>query len=152
MTLVVAKRRLRTAVLIVSSVALAASCKVRLIDSYNKESEESLLSTYGKVEHLFDGMRQAVADDSSRKYAVFAPQYAAINEAIQVEILREAARPLNDESQGIVARIDTLFTKYREEHRAKNTFDATLVPIHRNNLRRLFGAALRAERIKADSP
>jgi len=124
---------------------------VRLIDSYNRQSEEGLLATYGKVERLFDTMHQAAIDSSARGYARFAPMYADIHEAIQVQIMREGARPLNSESQGIVARIDTLFTRYREDHRKTDNFNDALVPIHRNNLRRLFEAALRAERVKADS-
>ena len=144
-------RRHVRALLLVAFLGALASCKVRLIDSYNRESEEALLSTYGKVEHLFDALGQAVADSSSRKYAPFAPMYSDIHDAIQVQILREGARPLNRESQGIVARIDTLFTRYREDHRRTNTFNDALVPIHRNNLRRLFEAALKAERVKADS-
>ena len=66
--------------------------------------------------------------------------------------LREDARPLNSESQGIVARIDTLFTKYRDDHRKRNTFDDVLLDRHRDNLHRLFEAALKAERVKADNP
>jgi hypothetical protein len=132
--------------------AMLASCKVRWIDSYNRESEESLLSTYGKVESLFDAMRQTVNDSSRRDYAKFADKYADIHQALQVQRLREDARPLNSESQGIVARIDTLFTKYRDDHRKRNTFDDVLLDRHRENMHRLFEAALKAERVKVDNP
>jgi hypothetical protein len=132
--------------------AALAACKVRLIDSYSRESEEQLLATYGKVEHLFDALHQAAADSAPRAYAGFAPLYSEIHQAIQVQTLREGARPLNAESQGIVARIDTLFTRYRDDHHRTNSFNDALLDIHRNNLRRLFEAALKAERVKGDAP
>src|SRR5207244_10917310 len=120
-------RYARASVAVFCMLATFASCKVRWIDSYNRESEESLLSTYGKVESLFDAMRQTVNDSSRRDYAKFADKYAEIHQAIQVQRLREEARPLNSESQGIVARIDTLFTKYRDDHRKRNTFEEVLL-------------------------
>ena len=146
------RRYARSLVACVCMLAALGSCRVRWIDSYSRESEESLLSTYGKVERLFDAMRQTVNESSSRDYTKFAPLYSEVHQAVQVQIMREGARPLNRESQGIVARIDTLFSKYREDHRKTNSFNPALLEIHRNNLRRLFEAALKAERVKADTP
>jgi len=125
-------------------------CKVRFIDSFSRESEEGLLRTYGAVERLFDAMDQAVRQSTPRNYQVFAAQYAEIHEMIQVLKLREDARPLNAESQGIVKIIDSLFTKYREDHRATKTFNEVLLGRHRDNLKRLFTAALKAERAKKE--
>src|SRR4051812_45025780 len=87
-------------------VALAA-CKVKLIDAYNKEAEEGLLQAYGKVESLFDALAEAPAAD--RAYTRYADRYAGILELIRVQELRESARPLNHESFGIIAIIDTVF-------------------------------------------
>jgi hypothetical protein len=128
---------------------LVSACKVTLIDQYNKESEEGLLRSYSKVERLFDDLSEATAP-GARVYARFADRYADIQEMIRVQVLREGARPLNRESYGIISIIDTVFTGYRESHRRTNDVADVLIGRHRENMRRLFGAALKAERVKRD--
>lgn len=144
-----ATRHLRVAITVVAAAMFLAACKVRLIDTYNKDAEEGLLRTYGKVESLFDAMAEA-REPGLRTYARFAERYAEINEMIRVQILRENARPKNAESIGIIAEIDTVFTGYRNAHRETNTFNDVLLPRHRDVMRRLFGAALKAEQVKKD--
>ena len=141
----VAQRSLGIAALLV---ALAA-CKVKLIDAYNKEAEEGLLQAYGKVERLFDAIADAPTP-ADRAYSRYAEQYAAILEMIHVQELRESVRPLNRESYGIISIIDTVFTGYRDAHKRSDTVPDVLLTRHRDNMRRLFGAALRAERAKKD--
>ena len=43
-----------------------------------------------------------------------------------------------------------MFTSYRDAHKRDNTVADVLLARHRDNLKRLFGAALRAERAKKD--
>src|SRR5688572_2453222 len=86
------RHRLRVLATLAITVLLLASCKVRLIDEYNKDAEEGLLRTYGKVESLFDAMAEA-REPGLRTYARFADRYAEINEMIRIQMLRESARP-----------------------------------------------------------
>jgi hypothetical protein len=126
---------------------VVAACRVTLLDSYNKESEEGLLRAYGKVETLFDDLAEA---KPPRPYAPYATRYGDINEQIRVQVLRESARPLNKESYEIIVTIDSVFRRYRKEHRDSNDVNDFLIGRHRDNMRRMFGAALRAERVKQD--
>lgn len=132
-------------------VAMLGACKVRLLDDYSKDAEQGLITAFAKVDGLFDGLAEAT-EPGARAYGQFAGQYAEVHELIRIQVLREAARPLNKESYGIVATIDTLFSRYRREHRAANDVPELLIDRHRDNLRRLFVAALRAERVKQDQP
>lgn len=134
---------------LVAFVLALSACKVTLIDEYNKESEEGLLRAYSKIERLFDDLSEATTPDA-RAYSRFADRYADIQEMIRVQVLREGARPLNRESYGIIAIIDTVFTGYRDAHRRNNDVTDLLIGRHRENMRRLFGAALKAERVKKD--
>jgi hypothetical protein len=127
----------------------AAACKVRLLDDYDAASEESLLRTYGEIESLFDAIAEAA--DAERDYELFSRKYGDIQRMIRVQVVREASRPLNSESHGIVAEIDTVFTGYRERHKARGV-DDTLLARWRSNMQRMFTAALRAERVKRDDP
>lgn len=140
--------RLRGLALLAGVLLALTACKVTLLDAYDKQAEDGLLQAYGKVESLFDAIGDAQPAD--RAYARFAERYAAIVEMIRVQALRESARPLNAESFGIVSIIDTVFTSYRDAHKRDNTVADVLLTRHRDNLKRLFGAALRAERAKKD--
>jgi hypothetical protein len=141
--------RTRPFVVFVAVLLLSAACKVRLLDDYDAASEESLLRTYGEIETLFDAV--AELPDAERGYPRFAAKYGEIQRMIRVQVVREAARPLNSESHGIVAEIDTVFTGYRERHRTRGV-DDTLLQRWRTNMQRMFTAALKAERVKRDEP
>ena len=132
-----------------AALLLIAGCKVRLLDDYSAESEQALLRTYGEVEALFDAI--AEAPDSVRAYPRYSAKYGDIQRMIRVQVVREASRPLNSESHGIVAEIDTVFTGYRERHRTRGV-DDTLLQRWRSNMQRMFTAALKAERVKRDEP
>lgn len=144
-----ASLRIRPFVVLAVVLLLAVACKVRLLDDYDAASEESLLRTYGEIESLFDAI--AEAPDTARVYPRYATRYGDIQRMIRVQVVREAARPLNSESHGIVAEIDTVFTGYRERHKARGV-DDTLLARWRTNMQRMFTAALRAERVKRDEP
>jgi hypothetical protein len=132
------------------AVIAATSCKVKLIDDYNKDAEDGLLAAYCKVEKLFDAIAEASTPPDPRAYHHFAQAYSEVSEAIRVQVMRESARPLNAESFGIIAQIDTVFTGYRDAHRKSNDVPEILIPRHRDVMRRMFSAALRAERVKQD--
>ena len=139
--------RSRLVVALAALVLLAGSCRVRLLDDYSAESEQALLRAYGEVEALFDDI--AEAPDTARAYPRYAGRYGDIQRLIRVQVVREASRPLNSESHGIVAEIDTVFTGYRERHRTRGV-DDTLLQRWRSSMQRMFTAALRAERVKRD--
>ena len=142
--------RWRPLVALAATLLLVSGCKVRLLDDYSAESEEALLRTYGEVEALFDVI--AEAPDSARAYPRYAARYGDIQRMIRVQVVREASRPLNSESHGIVAEIDTVFTGYRERHRTQGAPAAVILTRWRNNMQRMFTAALKAERVKRDEP
>ena len=145
-------RHLVRAVAVACVLFAVAGCKVKLIDDYSKDAEDGLLAAYAKVERLFDAISEANTPPDPRAYHRFAQQYADASEAIRVQALRESARPLNAESYGIIAQIDTVFTGYREAHRKANDVAEILIAGHRDAMRRMFGAALKAERVKQDVP
>jgi hypothetical protein len=142
------RSRLGRMAALVPVLLLAAACKVTLLDAYNKDSEDALLRTYGEIESLYDAIGEG-QDSAARAYPKFAPRYADIQRMIRVQVLREGARPLNSESFGIISIIDTVFTGYREHHRTHDV-PPVLLTRRRDNMKRLFGAALRAERVKQD--
>jgi hypothetical protein len=145
--------RVTRALVVGCAVLAAAGCKVKLIDDYNKAAEDGLITAYAKVERLFDAIADApTAQPQPRAYVNFAKQYSDASEAISVQVLRESARPLNAESYGIIAQIDTVFAGYREAHKKANDVPDILIVRHRDVMRRMFGAALRAERVKQDVP
>lgn len=141
--------RVRSAVALLAALVLAVGCRVRLLDDYDRTAEEALLRTYGEIESLFDAV--AESPDTARAYPRFAARYGEIQRMIRVQVVREGARPLNSESYGIVARIDTVFSGYRERHRTQGVADV-LLQRWRTNMQRMFTAALKAERAKPGDP
>lgn len=139
--------RLRRTYVAAAALLLAAACKVTLLDDYDRSAEEALLRTYGEVEALFDAIAESA--DTARAYPRFAQRYGDIQRQIRVQVVREGARPLNSESFGIVARIDTVFSGYRERHRSLGVPNVILQR-WRTNMQRMFTAALKAERAKLD--
>ena len=142
--------RSRSLLVVIAAGLLLATCKVQLLDDYDKTSEDALLRTYGQIESLFDAIAEA-PDSAARSYRRFASRYAEIQEAIRVQVLRQSARPLNRESFGIISIIDTVFAVYRQRHRdSPRGLPDVLLERQRANMRRLFMAALRAERVRKD--
>lgn len=127
-------------------VALASACSVRLLDDYSKGAEDGLVATFAQVTALYEELAQR--DANARAFALSAPKWSEIHQAVQVQVLRESARPLNRESYGMIAQIDTLLSEYRRRHRERDNYPDVLMQRHREQLFRAFSAALRAERIR----
>ncbi len=138
----------RAALILTATFLLLGACKVRLVDDYNKDAEDGLLRTYGRVENLFDAIAERAEDQ--RRYHHFSDRYSEINGMIRVQVLRESARPLNRESFGIISEIDTVFMRFRDRHRSDDNYPEALLQLHRPRMQRMFGAALRAERVRRD--
>jgi hypothetical protein len=130
---------------------LCACTGLKLVADYDAEAAKGITDTSAEVFAFYDKLIDARAEPGAAKlpYAGFATEWGRIETRIRVMEVREAARPLNAESQRIARTILEFWQKYRAAHQKSGDYPAVLAAVHRDRFQRLFTAALVAERAKA---
>ncbi|MDG0854902.1 hypothetical protein [Roseateles puraquae] len=129
---------------------LCACTGLKLVADHDAEAAKGITETSAEVFAFYDKLIDARAEPGSAKlaYAGYAADWGRIETRIRVMEVREAARPLNAESQRIARTILEFWQKYRAAHQKNGDYPAALAAIHRDRFQRLFTAALVAERAK----
>lgn len=126
---------------------LAACGGLRLVADYDAEAAKGITDTSGLVFAHYDKLIEARAAGPV-PYAGSAESWGRIETALRVIVVREQARPLNEDSEAIAQAILGFWQKYRTAHQSANDYAPALLRLHRDRFQRLFAAALRAEKAK----
>lgn len=124
----------------------ASGCAVKFVADYDSAAFEEILATAKKVDKFYGTLLETKAE--SRQYSSFSEQYVTLETDIQGMVTRNQARALNSESTEISRIILRLFTKYKEQHKTRNTYTDGNAKLDRDRLVRLFLAAASAEEAK----
>ncbi len=90
-------------------------CRHTRLPAYDPELYQQIITAAGKTDKLYIDLR--LAQPAQRKYEQYSRRYATIEKSIRILSLQYEARPFNSRFLPILANIDTLFHRYREEHR-----------------------------------
>jgi hypothetical protein len=135
----------KSIVALVVPLLVLPACSVHFLGSHVREAEAGLRVTHEQVEQLLDAVGDRAPGD--RAYGAFAQRYTAVLAQLRAQMMREALRPLNAESCAIVARLEATFAEYRARHPSQEDYPDSLIAQHRANVRVMFSAALRGERL-----
>lgn len=131
---------------ILFAIIALSGCAVRWVADYDATTYEEILKVGKKVDKFYGDLLETKSDD--RAYSKYSAQYVEIEADIQSLVTRNKARALNNESTQISESILKLWVKYKELHKAKNTYSDGMAKLDRARFIRLFTAAASAERVK----
>lgn len=135
------------ALLVPLVVALATTaCSIKLVADYDATAFEEILAVGKKVDKFYGTLLETRANE--RPYAKFANDYVSMETDIRSMLVRNQARALNSESTQISEIILKLMTKYKDRHRARDTYTDGNAKLDRNRFTRLFASAASAEEAK----
>ncbi|MDO9234745.1 MAG: hypothetical protein Q7U28_01770 [Aquabacterium sp.] len=123
---------------------LAGCTHMQLLASYDDKTYEETIRIGREVDVHYARLVELAPE--LRHYAASAPQYVEIEADIRSLVRRNAARPLNEESQKISGQILKFWTQYRDKHREKDAYPDARFDSDRFS--RLFNAAVAAEEVK----
>jgi hypothetical protein len=92
-----------------------SSCSVTLVPEYNASLYQQIVTTAARNDRLYIDLLQA--DTAHRAFSQYAKRYAGIETSIQSIYLQYQARANNSAFLPILENIQTLFLKYKEEHK-----------------------------------
>ncbi len=136
-------------IFVVSILFLQTGCRVQLIADYDASAAQDIIHTYKEVDHFYQTMEEV--DSTNRTYDRFAGAYDSIESDLRVLVLKNAVRPLNQESTKIAENILSLWQKYRDAHKKNNSYKDALILLHRDRFFENFKAMLVAEQAKPKS-
>ena len=139
------KQLLRFGFLLLLAFALGG-CAVKLVADYDSVSFEEILKVGKKVDKFYGDLLEAKSSD--RAYQKFSDRYVEIETDIRSLVTRNTARALNEESTQISEITLSLWLKYKDGHKTKDTYSDGTAKLDRNRFVRLFAAAASAERAK----
>lgn len=123
---------------------LAGCSNLQLVASYDEKTYEETIRIGREVDLFYAKLIDV--SPGERRYAPYSDRYAEIEADIRSLVRRNAARPLNNESQKISKQILKFWIEYRNKHREKDAYsDARF---DRDRFDRLFTAAVAAEEVK----
>ena len=94
---------------------ILSSCRVSLVPDYNATIYQKIIATAARNDRLYIDLLQA--DTTHRAFSQYAKRYAGIETSIQSIYLQYQARANNSAFLPILENIQTLFLKYKEEHK-----------------------------------
>jgi len=126
------------------ALCMAGCSSLQLVASYDEKTFEETIRIGREVDLFY--AKLVDVPKTERQYAPYSDRYAEIEADIRSLVRRNAARPLNGESQEISNRILKFWTEYRDKHRTENAYDDAF--LDRKRFDRLFNAAVAAEEVK----
>lgn len=139
------RRLLQFGFLLLLAFALSG-CAVKLVADYDSVSFEEILKVGKKVDKFYGDLLETKLTD--RAYPKFSDRYVDIETDIRSLVTRNKARALNEESTQISEITLSLWVKYKDGHKEKDTYSDGTAKLDRNRFIRLFAAAANAERAK----
>lgn len=129
---------------------LASGCSVKFVSDYDAATYEEILRVGKEVDKFYGNLLEK--KDSERAYAGYSSQYVQIESDLRSLYTRNKSRPLNKESTKISESILKLWVKYKDKHKANNTYKTGNARLDRNRFVRLFLSAASAEAAKNLNP
>jgi hypothetical protein len=121
-------------------------CAVKLVTDYDSVSFEEILKIGKKVDRFYGDLLETKPNE--RGYQRLSDRYVDLETEIRSLVTRNRARALNEESTQISEIMLKLWVKYKDNHKAKDTYSDGNAKLDRNRFERLFAAAASAERAK----
>ncbi len=125
-------------------------CAIKLVADYDQPAFDETLKVAKEVDRFYGALLER--PEGQRQYAQFSSQYVDIESDLRSLVMRNQARPLNEESIKISETILDLWRKYKGAHQENNSYKTALASLHRKRFTRLFNAAASAEEAKKLSP
>jgi hypothetical protein len=123
-----------------------AGCTVNLVADYDSVAFEEILKVGKKIDRFYGDLLETKSNE--RAYQKFGDRYVDLETDIRSLVTRNKARALNEDSTQISEITLKLWMKYKENHKAKDTYSDGNAKLDRNRFIRLFAAAAGAERAK----
>lgn len=139
------RQLLRFCFLLLMALSLGG-CAVKLVADYDSVAFEEILKVGKKVDKFYGDLLETKSNE--RAYQKFSDRYVDLETDIRSLVTRNKARALNEESTQISEITLKLWVKYKENHKAKDTYSDGNAKLDRNRFVRLFAAAASAERAK----
>jgi len=124
----------------------AGGCAIKLVADYDSNTLEEIFKVSKEVDRFYGNLLETAEAD--RKYSKYAEQYVNIETDIRSLVMRNKARPLNEESTRISETILNFWVKYKQNHKEKDVYSNGMAKLDRQKFVRLFTAAAEAEKIK----
>jgi len=124
------------------------NCSVKLVANYDADTEKQIFDTAKLVDTFYGELLET--KESERQYENFSNKYREIETEINMLIMRNEVRSLNEESTKISKNILTLWIKYKERHKEKDTYSTGNAQLERKRFITNFSYALGAEQAKKD--
>ena len=125
---------------------LIQGCAIKLVADYDANVAQEIINVSKEVDKFYGDLIET--SDSVRTYAKFKERYIQIEVNIRALIVKNKARPLNDESISIAETTLAKWLKYKDKHKEKGSYKAALAKIHRKRFTRLFTAMSVSEEAK----
>jgi len=93
----------------------ATHCRLSRLPTYDPQLYKQVVAAVAKTEKLYIDLR--MADTSQRKFHQFSRRYATLESTLQIIYLQYEVRPYNTRFLPILQNIQTLFERYKNEHR-----------------------------------
>jgi hypothetical protein len=127
---------------------LIISCTVKFVAPFDEKTENQIFKTAKLIDTFYGQLLET--NESDRKYENFSTQYVEIETEINMLIMRNKVRTLNEESTKISKNILTLWLKYMKRHKEKDTYSSGNAKLERKRFTTNFAYALGAEQVKKE--
>jgi hypothetical protein len=125
--------------------ALLAGC-VRLIAGFDEQTRNEILADARLVDRFYGELLET--DEAKRPYVASAPRYVQVETELRALVLRNEARPLNQDSTDIARKILLLWQQTKDLHKRRDGYPGGSARLDRESFGRLFLYALTAEQAK----
>lgn len=121
---------------------------VRFVADYDQAALDDLAESSAQVFAFYDKLLETRAATGVVRYAPYAEDWGKVETRLRVGILREQARPKNQESVEILATTLDMWIRFRDSHRSRDDYVPAKIAIDRKHMARNLGAAMNAEEAK----
>lgn len=123
-----------------------SGCSVKLVADHDSKTYEEILRVGKSIDKFYGDLLEVPA--TSRKYKKSSEKYVELESELRSLYIRNKSRPLNEESTKISESILKLWKKFKDKHKAKNSYKDGNAKLDRNKFVRLFISAASAELAK----
>lgn len=123
--------------------ALAAGGCVKLVADYDSATYEEIIRVAKEVDKFYGALLDRPEKD--RAYKDYSGKYVDLEATIRSLYTRNLTRPLNKESTRISEIILDLWIKYKDRHKASDTYTSGNAKLDRKRFQHLFVSAANAE-------
>ena len=122
---------------------LLFSCRVVLVPEYSAELENQIVQGAKLNDRLYINLLDANPD--KRSIQLYADKYAEIESEIHSILLKNETRKKNNDMLVIIRNLDSVFVKYKNHHKSKNTLSDGEIKLNQVYIKDLWKPLLIAE-------